>query len=64
MIKATIQVEFEIEETVYLKTDPDQNARMVVAYEVARDFVVYKLGFADEYSYHFGYEITRDKRAI
>lgn len=63
-MKVAIYVDYEIEDTVYLKTDIEQRERMVIAYEVAKDCTFYKLACGDEYSYHFGYELTRDKRAI
>jgi hypothetical protein len=53
--------DFEIEEIVYLKTDPDQNPRMVISITVYKNHVEYNLGFAGEVTPHFAFEISKSK---
>ena len=55
-----IHNEFDLEELVYLVTDPEQYRRIVVAFYVdTNDVVKYELRCGTEYSTHFAYEISR-----
>lgn len=56
-----IQTEYEIGDTVYLKTDKDQNARQVYAYVVYRTEIVYKLTMGTDVSEHYDFEISKEK---
>lgn len=44
----TINPKYPIGHTVYLKTDPDQFARMVVGYEVRKNTLNYIVAFSSE----------------
>jgi hypothetical protein len=53
--------EFEIEDIVFLKTDPEQNPRMVVSIVVYKTHLEYNLSFNGEILPHFGFEISKSK---
>jgi hypothetical protein len=56
-----IQNEFEIEETVYLKTDKDLNPRIVIKLLIAHNNISYCLACGAQESWHYSFEISREK---
>lgn len=53
---------FEFGEEVYLKTDPSQRKRIVIALYVTEHYnVMYELRYIDEVGTYSHYEITREK---
>lgn len=63
MAKISVQVEFKIQQKVWLVTDPDQYERIVIEIIILPgDVVKYKLGCgSDEPSDHYGFEISECK---
>lgn len=56
-----IEPQYEIGETVYLKTDPEQSERQVYAFIIFRSEIIYKLTMGTIFSEHYDFEITREK---
>ena len=59
-----INVEFEIGQVVYLKTDPDQLERIVVSIIVENKDTAYQLACGDGNSTHYDYEISAEKDVL
>jgi hypothetical protein len=58
----TINNKFKLGETVYLKTDPDQFSRIIVALQLTVDGgLLYKLAINMSEQWHYEVEITREK---
>lgn len=54
--------EFEIGQVIYLKTDPDQNPRIVTSFRIYKGGeILYSLNFATSESYHYSFEISTEK---
>jgi hypothetical protein len=64
-ITLKIQVEHEVGDIVYLKTDTDQKPRQVYAYEVypGRE-VIYKIISGTYTSPHYDFELTKEKDVL
>lgn len=61
----TIHNEFKLGQTVYLKTDPEQYARIVIAIQVTVDGgIIYKLAINMSDQWHYGVEISDTKDII
>jgi hypothetical protein len=61
----TIHNEFKLGQTVYLKTDPEQYARIVIAIQVTVDGgIIYKLAINMTDQWHYGVEISDTKDII
>ena len=56
-----INNKFDIGQTVYLITDPDQNKRLVTNIIVTPIGVMYGLTFGDDESIHYEIHITEEK---
>lgn len=56
-----IENKFNIGETVYLITDPDQHKRIVTEIRVRRGCVLYEVGFSDGSCISEEFEITKEK---
>lgn len=53
--------EYNIGETVYLSTDPEQEPRLVTGILIKpNDLIMYELAYCEDTSYHYGFEITKD----
>lgn len=59
-----IDNKFEIGDTVFLKTDAEQSARLVYAFKVYRNEIVYCLCAGTTISEHYEFEMTLDKSYI
>lgn len=55
-----LEVAFNIEDVVYLKSDPDRLPRIVIRYTVSKYSTIYELSLADRVSTHYDFEITND----
>jgi hypothetical protein len=68
MKKSTIElaseIKYEVGDFVYLKTDPDQYRRMVLAVLIRAECVAYGLGIGTGETYHYEIEITTDKNIL
>ena len=60
----TIKSEFNMGQVVYLKTDKDQEPRMVTQLVVSRAEVRYELSKGVEASVHYGYEISAEEDTL
>jgi hypothetical protein len=61
----TIEIDFEIGETVFLKTDIDQMPRMVVAIIIGgNNSILYRLASATNETVHYACEITHEKSPV
>ena len=56
-----IDNKYNIGQIVYLKTDPDQNSRMVVMIQISGKDILYQLASGTMASWHFDFEITIEK---
>lgn len=57
-----IDNEYEIGETVYLKTDTDQLPHIIVAFKIfGKGEIFYVTNQAAYESIHFGFELTKEK---
>lgn len=60
-----IENEYEISDTVYLKTDEDQKARIIISIKVYKNGeIVYELISGIIQSSHYGFEISSEKDLI
>lgn len=58
----TIEVEHAIGDTVYLKTDPDQDGRIVLGYSIRKNELFYNLVFKADETTHYGFEISATRQ--
>jgi hypothetical protein len=57
-----IKNEYNIEDVVYLKTDPDQRMRIVTAIKLTRNgSLTYELSHTTYTSWHYDFEFSRTK---
>lgn len=59
-----INVAFNIGQTVYLKTDPDQLARLITGYSVRPQSICYYVSCKTEESTHYEFELRADKDVL
>lgn len=58
----TINNKFKLGEVVFLRTDPDQFARIIVAIQITVDGgMLYKLAIGMNEQWHYEVELTREK---
>lgn len=57
-------LEFNIRDTVYLVTDPDQFPRIITGYIVREAGIIYFVAKGMEESTHYGFEISHDKNIL
>ena len=61
----TLLVEHEMEDHVYLKTDVDQELRIVTGYRIIPDkTIIYLLTCGVEETPHYDFEITKKKTQL
>jgi hypothetical protein len=60
----TIDNKFDIGQTVYLKTDKEQEARIVFAFKVTKCEITYQLAFGAATSEHYDFEISEEKDVL
>ena len=57
-----LDIRFQIEQVVYLITDPDQRERVVSGIHIKKGHIVYELVFSDlNPTYHYDYEISTSR---
>ena len=63
MRETTFLMEFEPSEIVYLKTDPEQQERMVIYVDFSTiiNEPVYAIGCGSTESKHYGFELSKEK---
>lgn len=52
---------YSLSQIVYLITDPDQLPRIITAYTVRQNGLTYELSCGAGVSWHFDFEISKDK---
>ena len=52
---------YEIGETIYLKTDPDQLPRVVTCIQVTKQDLVYFVASGERESHHYDFEMSKEK---
>lgn len=55
---------FCMRDVVYLKTDPDQLARIVTGVLIREDGIKYYLSCGMDETYHYGFEITKERDVV
>ena len=58
------QFEYSIGDSVYLKTDNDQLERLVTAILIRESGVTFELSQSSTSSYHYSFEISRDRNVL
>ena len=56
--KLTLSLEFEIGQTVYLKTDTEQYQRLITGLLIHENSILYQVACGEEMSEHFGFELA------
>jgi hypothetical protein len=59
-----IENQYELEQMVYLKTDPDQLRRLVTGVMQTPDGILYQLTFVSTVSLHYEFEISDGKDTL
>ena len=59
-----IDNKYNIGETVYLKTDPEQLERLVIAITINPHGLIYKLSCGNTFNDFYDVEISREKRYV
>lgn len=61
----TINNKFKLGEMVYLKTDPEQMARIIISLQISVDGgLLYKLAIGMSEQWHYEAEISRDRDVV
>lgn len=60
----TIKLKHEIGDFVYLKTDKDQDKRIVIGVNIRPSGILYELGYGSTSSWHYEIEITESKDVL
>mgnify|MGYP000170954033 CR=1 FL=1 len=55
---------FDIGDSVYIVTDPEQHKRTVSSYTVNPGNIVYAVVFIGQVTYHYDFEISKDKDVL
>jgi hypothetical protein len=55
---------FDIGDSVYLKTDPEQCERLVTGVNIRQNGISYALSHLTNESYHYDFEISKDRDII
>lgn len=59
-----IDNKFDIGQCVYLKTDPDQNARIITSIIVNKYDLIYEMIYSTSVSRHYDFEISETKNEL
>ena len=62
MTKVSFDSAYQIGETVYLMTDPEQLKRIVTGYSLRPGGLMYEVSHADYTSMHYEFELSPDKQ--
>jgi len=55
---------FNINEIVFLRTDPDQFERLVTAFQVEHNKIEYRISMGANFSWHSDYELSTEKSTV
>lgn len=55
---------FRIGQVIYIKTDPEQLPRIVIALRVTPDSIMYEVAYIGQVSLHYDLEINADKDVL
>lgn len=55
---------FDIGDSVYLKTDPEQSERLVTGISVRQNGITYAISHLTNESWHYDFEITKERDII
>lgn len=61
MPKIEIEVEYTINQVVYLRTDPDQLPHLVIGYKIVPTGILYGVVFMGSSSYFYAMELSTDR---
>ncbi len=59
-----IDNKFDIGQIVYLKTDPEQSARIVTAITISQTSLLYNLSLSSNDSRHYDFEISEEANVL
>ncbi|PMD93547.1 hypothetical protein BWI97_18315 [Siphonobacter sp. BAB-5405] len=62
MTQLSVELEYQIGQPVWLKTDPEQHERMITAIILIPKNIMYRVAMAGEESEHYGFEIFTDQK--
>lgn len=54
-------LEFDIRDTVYIKTDPEQLERIVTGIIIRENGIVYHVSYCTDETSHYGFELSEEK---
>lgn len=60
----TIKIKFKLGDFVYLKTDKEQNKRIVIGVNIRPSGRLYELGYGSASSWHYELEISEEKDTL
>lgn len=63
-MKKTIEIQYDIGDVVYLKTDTEQYERIVVGITIRPIGIVYQLAYEDDESSHYEIEMSDTKDVL
>jgi hypothetical protein len=61
MKKVEVKIQFDIGDIVFLRTDPEQNERMITRFMVSKPSIEYEVVCGTEVSLHYGFELSKEK---
>ena len=59
-----VDLKYNIGDFVFLKTDTEQNERIVTAILITKNDIQYQLSFGSESQYHYDFEISSEKNIL
>ena len=63
-MSTSYKFEFEIGETVYLKTDIEQHQRIVTGINISENSTLFRIMFVTTESWHYGFELTKERDIV
>lgn len=60
MKKITLTIFYEVGDTVYLKTDTEQRARLITGIFVKPNDIIYQVSCGSEISNHYAFELSSE----
>ena len=63
-MKITIDSDYQIGEFAYVKTDPDQNQRVVIGINITPNDLLYDVSLCNAVSSHYGFELSTEKTIL
>lgn len=59
-----INTKFDIGQVVFLKTDNEQNERLITGIDIRESGIIYRVSFCETDSYHCGFELSMEKNVL